>query len=202
MKIKDIYQKYNIHPNLVSHMVRVAKVSDKIVENWNGPKVESKTIILLSLLHDLGNIVRMNVNEENWIQIKKATIEKYGDEDDLVTKKILDEVGVDAKISKAILDKRFANAIKIKESDDWSLKILLYSDLRVAPEFITTLKDRLDEVIPRRPDLKNHPQIKELIASCFEIENQIQKHCIIKLSDIRSDSVEKDDSKYLNFPIK
>lgn len=201
MKIREIYKKYRIHPNLVAHQVRVAKVANFILNSWNGPKLDKNKILKLCLIHDLGNIVRMKIEDDYWKKVKADVIEKYGDEDDMVTIKILKECGVDSGFDDIILAKRFINSLIIERSNDWYLKILLYSDLRVTPYGVASLKERLDEVIARRKDLSENPEIENLCKANFDIEKQIQDNVNISLSDINEKSVEIDDEEFLNIEI-
>lgn len=201
MKIKEIYEKYKIHPNLIAHQIRVAKVANFILNNWNGLELDKNKILRLCLIHDLGNIVRMKIEDDYWGKVKSNIVKKYGDEDDLVTIKILKECGVDDGFCDIILAKRFINSLKISKSGDWYLKILLYSDLRVSPFAVTSLKERLNEVISRRKDLSENPEIENLSKANFDIESQIQENVNILLSDINEKTVEIDNEELLHIEI-
>jgi len=194
MKIFEIYDKYNVPPILRQHMVGVASVATFITTNWTGENINNEKLILLCLLHDLGNIVRMDFNNQLgnddyvdtkiWDLKKQQMIKKYGSIDDIVTEKILKEIGIDREISKMIFDKRFSNAIVIANSNNWMLKILLYSDLRVLPSGMGTLQQRLDEVLSRRIDLSGRDDINFLCDACRKIEKDIQKYVTKPLDDI------------------
>lgn len=60
MRIKDIYSHFNIPQPLQQHMIDVANVAQMICDNWQGETIDQKSIITLALLHDLGNIVKMD----------------------------------------------------------------------------------------------------------------------------------------------
>ena len=64
MNIIEIYNKYHLPENLQMHMLRVATCSKMIIDNWNGPKIDKKSIIRVSLLHDMGNILEMKILKE------------------------------------------------------------------------------------------------------------------------------------------
>jgi 5'-deoxynucleotidase YfbR-like HD superfamily hydrolase len=176
-------------------MVGVASVASFITTNWMGENINNEKLILLCLLHDLGNIVRMDFDKQLgsdddyldtkiWKLKKQEMIEKYGSVDDEVTEKILQEIGIDRDISKTIFNKRFSNSIVIANSNDWMLKILLYSDLRVLPGGMGTLQQRLDEVLSRRVDLSSRNDIDLLCDACRKIEKDIQKYVTKPLDDI------------------
>ena len=60
MKIKDIYSKYNIPPNLQLHMFRVAAFADILCDNHKKVDFDKEIIIKSCLLHDLGNIIKFD----------------------------------------------------------------------------------------------------------------------------------------------
>jgi len=72
--IQNIYDKFNILPNLRMHMIRVAGVANLICdnwhgnnlpnENWNGKQLGRNDIIATALVHDLGNIVKFIFSPE------------------------------------------------------------------------------------------------------------------------------------------
>ena len=195
MKISEVYKKFGIPPVLQNHMINVAEVCSYILDHWGGVKINRKKLIFLCLVHDLGNLVRIDFNKQFgpreewldiklWSQIKVNTINKYGNDDDTVTAKMLEELGVAREISEIIFKKRFVNSIKIANSDNWLLKLLLYSDLRVLPTGIGTLQQRLDEVLGRRKDLSKKDNISLLCDACRKIERDIQKYVNISLESI------------------
>ena len=207
MKIIELYDKYFVPPILRRHMLGVANVAMFLLDNWKGKSLNQNDLIKLCLTHDLGNLVRMNLDSpigdefstedlDFWKQKKQEIIDMYGNIDDEVTTKILTEVGFDPDLTKTINDKRFANSINISKSNNWLLKILLYSDLRVLPTRIGTLKERLDEVISRRRDLSERSDINELCKACFKIESEIQSNLKVSV-DLISDQIRSLEDKAL-----
>ena len=81
MNIIEIYKKYHLPENLQMHMLRVAACSNLIIDNWNGEEIETDSIIRVSLLHDMGNMVKIPEdfsNDEEFIKIRKEYFDKYG----------------------------------------------------------------------------------------------------------------------------
>ena len=81
MKIIDIYNKYHIPKTLQLHMLRVSACAMLILDNWNGNKLDKESIIKVSLLHDMGNIAKINDNPENdekFALIRDKYIKKIG----------------------------------------------------------------------------------------------------------------------------
>ena len=76
-----IYEKYGIPENLQMHMLRVAACSNLIIDNWAGKKLEIESIIRVSLLHDMGNILKIPEDfsdNPKFIENRKKYFEKYG----------------------------------------------------------------------------------------------------------------------------
>ena len=64
MKIDEIYQRFFVPQNLREHMSGVFGVVSVININWNGQLLDWDLLKKLSLLHDLGNIVKFKLAEE------------------------------------------------------------------------------------------------------------------------------------------
>lgn len=210
MKVKEIYKNYPITPNLQEHLLRVAKVALFICNHWMGKKVDKDLIKKAALLHDLGNIVKFDLKRypeylskelkrrDFWAKKQKKMIKKYGKDDHEANLKILREIGADDKIVKIISKKSFKYSLRTAKSDDWELKILYYSDLRVGPFGIVSLRERFAEAIPRygfREELSN---LDELVKACYRIEKQIQENLDINVSKITDESIKRDDKELLN----
>ena len=60
MKISEIYEKYKIMPQLQEHMLRVTAVASLIAGKF-GKKLDKRTIITATLLHDLGNMAKIKL---------------------------------------------------------------------------------------------------------------------------------------------
>jgi len=207
MITKDIYKLFDIPPNLQDHLIAVAKISNLIATHWQDKNIHISDLIKISLLHDLGNIVKFNFekfpidNIDYWKQKQKEIIEKYGDNDHDVTKKMLEEINIDIKLIQIILNKSFDNSINISKSSDWMSKILLYADLRVLPNGVGTLQQRLDDIKNRMDKYKNRPDLLDLFSACFEIEKQIQSKINLNVDTINQELINNDHFDYLNFEI-
>lgn len=213
MKIREIYKKYSVPPNLQEHMLRVASVTKFITEHWVGVNLDKDKLVKASLLHDLGNIVKFNFdkyphflgaeakNIEFWKNKQKEIISKYGDDDHKATQKMLSEIGLDESSVESISAKSFANSVETLKSSNWSLKILLYSDMRVLPNGICSLQERLDDIMDRMPQYYNRPDINNLLESVKMIEKQIQENVNIPLGDINEKNVEINDEELLDVEI-
>lgn len=201
MRIRDIYKKYSIPPNLVEHMLTVTKVAVAICSNWKGEKLDFDGIKKSALVHDLGNIVRFDFdkhpeflgdevkNIESWRSKQSEIVKKYGTDDHEVTRLMLTELGFSDNSIEVISSKSFVTSAQALNSNDWNLKILLYSDMRVSPSGIVDLENRLSEVIARRPDLNQREDIDELCDALRKIEKQIQENLEIALSKLDTETL-------------
>jgi len=207
MKTKDIYKLFEIPPNLQDHLITVTKISNLIATHWQDQNINISDLIKVSLLHDLGNIVKFNFekfpidNINYWKGKQTEIIKKYGNDDHDVTQKMLQEIKIDDKLIKIILNKSFDNSINISQSSDWISKILLYADLRVLPNGVGTLQQRLDDVKDRMDKYKNRLNLPDLFSACFEIEKQIQSKINFNLDTINQELINNDHFDYLDFEI-
>ena len=213
MKIKQIYKKYSVPPNLQKHMIRVAKVAQFICDHWKGEVLDKNKLIKTALLHDLGNIVKFNMdkypeflgseksNIEYWIEKQKEIIEKYGSDDHEVTQKMLVELGFGNESIEVVSSRSFANSIEALNSDNWYIKILLYSDLRVLPWGIGTLQERFDDIKDRMPQYNKRDDLEDLFDAVRKIEKQIQGNVEAQLDEITDENLSKDSDYYLNIEV-
>lgn len=210
MNIIDIYQKYYLPENLQMHMLRVAACSNLIIDKWNGPKLDKETIIRVSLLHDMGNIVKIPEtfsNNENFIKIRRKYFKEYGTNDHEINLKIAKDEGLlDSEL--AILDgKRSIKNEETLTSDSFERKICAYCDQRVSPNGVVGLKERLEDAKQR---YKNMPlsvwsieeKANHLIECSLEIEKQIMQYCNIKPEDINDNNIESYIEKLKKYDIQ
>ncbi len=202
--IEQIYSDYKIPINLRNHMTTAANLSKTIIDNWSGQQINKDNIILSLLLHDLGNIVKFDLETETGLklidpidlkdidglkQIRKEFIEKYDDDDHIVTNKILDELKVNERVKKIVKKHVFNNNEDTLKSLDWDVKIAAYSDQRIGPYGILSLEDRFNELKKRYANRDharvNNSKIDLFIDCAFKIEKQIFANTKIKPEDIK-----------------
>jgi putative nucleotidyltransferase with HDIG domain len=208
MRIIEIYQKFKIPPNLQEHMLRVAKVGLFICHYWLGPALDKELITQACLLHDLGNLVRFDFENHSeflgkeqsrlgyWQRVQKEMVKKYGFQADQATLQMIEEINLDPKVKNLIKIKNFDNIIRMPDSQNWGLKIVQYSDMRVGPFGVVSLKQRLDEAVKRLNVWRSAENLEALIAASFELEKQIQDHTNIRLTEI-TDRITKTGKKAL-----
>ena len=201
MTIAEIYTKFRIPLILQEHMLRVAGIVKYIEDHWTGPNVNWDSLLKAALLHDLGNMVRFKMdsglNSQGEEEIQKEMVAKYGADDHEATRKMLREVEVDPQIVDWILSKSFANTMEIVAEDVWENKILLYADMRVLPNGIGTMRERLDELKRRRKELLQDQTFEKKIIACQRLETQLQEYLGVSVLTISEDIVPKEKTGFL-----
>lgn len=215
MKILEIYEKYKIMPQLQTHMLRVAGVASRIVDNFQKP-IDKNSIISACLLHDMGNIIKADLELfpeylkdkgiQYWKSVQKEFVEKFGNSDHLATYKICKEVGIDSKIFNLIKGFGFAKTEETYKSQNIMRKICVYSDLRVSPHQVEPLEKRLEEArvryLSKKKIIYTKEQFDKFIPMWSEIEKQIFKYCRIKPAKITEEKVKPIIERLKDFEIK
>jgi len=154
MTIQDIYEKYDIMPNLQTHMLRVAAVAKIICDSLIDP-VDTDNVVSAMLLHDMGNILKFNLTLYPvflkpqgllyWQAVQKTYRKKYGNDEHDGTAMIARELCVSDRIFELLSSVGFTKAKENLLSADMSKKICSYADQRVTPFGITDLETRIQE---------------------------------------------------------
>jgi hypothetical protein len=152
--INEIYDRFNIMPALQMHMRRVAAVAALILSIDHYAKTNKNDVIAALLLHDIGNIVKFRLGEEDapWRKIQQETIAKYGSNDHKATEKMILELGVNNWVASLISGMGFENLPNVIDSTDMEQKICLYADQRVAPHGVVSLQERFADLQNRYKD--------------------------------------------------
>jgi len=220
MKLKEIYSKYPVPPNLQEHMMRVAGVAKIISENWMGALLDEDIMLKACLVHDIGNLLKFDLetkahflgkeqsNVDYWKKLKEEMAQKYGADEHVATASICQEINLEPKALWIVNNWGFGNFDKVLKSENWEYKICVYSDHRVGPFGIVSLKERFaeqrkryQEYTHKSQDLSAHLSDKsEFLANCaFEVEKQIQEMVSKDLSAIGNAEVEQGFSYFSEF---
>jgi len=205
MKILQIYEKYSLTKTLQEHMIRAAAVGKIISENSPSINVHPERIIKVLLLHDIGNIIKFDLDKfpkllgndisriEYWKNIQKKFITKYGNDEHKATELIAREIGVNSDIQSLLERQIYTPIKKIAQGMDWEAKICQYADLRSGPFGIVSIDERFDDLIDRykhrNHKISNTELTNENRKYMIIIEEQIQRHSKLSLRDISEASV-------------
>lgn len=197
--IGEVYSDYYIMPQLQDHMYRVASVASVICDNLQ-ITVDKNSIITTCLIHDLGNIIKFDLNkfpefnEPNgiiyWENVKKNFVEKYGNDVHKATLEIAMEIGSSLRVLEILNSIGFSKAVSVYDSNELEKMICIYADMRVDPKGIVSLRDRLSDMQSRygnNVDAKKGTELQDIYLALYSMEEKIFAQCNIKPSDITNE---------------
>lgn len=197
MNILEIYNKYHLPENLQMHMLRVTACTNLILDNWTGKPIDRKAITRVSLLHDMGNMVKIPKERQNreFIEIRRKYFEEYGTNDHAINMVIGKKEGLTEKELEILDGKRSRKNEQTAKSDNYEIKICAYCDQRVAPDGVVSLKERLEDAKIRYKDKplsvwSNEEKANQLIKLALKIEEQVMRYCKLKPEDINNQSIQ------------
>lgn len=178
MQILEIYKKYKIAPHLQEHQLRVAAVAWKICESLT-IEVDTDTIVITCLLHDLGNILKSKEDpfvpveqRDYWSHVYDETKEKFGDNPDTATINMIKDLNPKdlKKIMKHMEWIGAHNFLEIHPDDFGALQYIIpvYSDARVAPHGLVSIEERLEEAKNRRKFIEDKSEEIEDVLELIE----------------------------------
>ena len=209
MNILRIYDKYHLPENLQMHMLRVAACSNLIIDNWNGPDIDKQAIIRVCLLHDMGNMVKIQENESKdveFLKIRKKYFDKYGTNDHEINLEIGKQEGLTEKELTILDGKRSRKNEETLKSNSYERKIYAYCDQRVAPDGVVSIKERLEDAKVRYKNKplsvwSNEEKANHLIDCSLCIEKQIMEHCKLNTEDINDVTIKEYIEKLKEYEI-
>lgn len=188
-------------PNLQVHQLRVAAVAKIIAENFNGD-LDVESIITACLFHDMGNIIKSDLARfpefveekgiEYWQSVKDEFVQKYGSDENVATRIIAKEIGLNASATECLNHIGFSNLSINEKGNSFENKICNYSDMRVGPHGIVSLEERYIDGRKRYATSKHvvaSDKYEELAQSGRVMENQIFSQSKIKPEDITDEKI-------------
>lgn len=211
--ISHIYKTYNIPPSLQQHMLLVAGIGNIIAKEI--PSCDIELVTALCMIHDMGNIVKFNVESDLSKKLSKQdniSIEKikkiqtniktkFGNEHHSATENIVQDFTNNKKIITLLKQLDFKNATHIAKQECIELQIALYADYRIGPFGLVSLQERFNDLHKRyhnRPEHKlNEQEVKQLQNAYSIIEKELEK----KISFLHT-LTEKNIKQFLNKKIE
>lgn len=202
-------------PQLQTHMLRVAGVATVICDNFNQP-INKDLVITTCLLHDIGSMSKFNIGlfpehakEKGisyWERVQNEFIQKYGKDDHKAAMKICEELHVGSKVKSLMKLSGFKHTRKILRSNSLETKIFKYSDMRVSPFGVMSLKERLEEAKKRYLTIQTGIYTKKQMQNFIPLWSTIEEHifymCKIKPDEITERKVLPQMLKLENFDIR
>ncbi|MFH1244603.1 MAG: HD domain-containing protein [bacterium] len=154
MLIRDLYQKYQIMPQLATHMLRVAGVGKLITDSWNDRELAVKSVIAC-LVHDLGNLAKFKLGPEyqtEWGPKQEKLWEKWGHDAHVATYGILKELGMEEYVEYLLAEAKLYESEPTPADFEQTSRpalVVLYADLRVAMSGVVSLEERIADLAAR-----------------------------------------------------
>lgn len=200
-------------PNLVMHQLRVAAVASFLCDSLS-IKVDKESVIKACLLHDMGNIIKFQLEKfpkfnepegtKYWQKVKDEYINKYGKDEHKASTEIAKELGISSYIVELINSIDASVAENIVTEPNFDKKICAYVDNRVSPHGVVSAEEHSLDAKER---YKNHPHAFQeedrlyFMKNLYLIENQIFSVSNIKPEDINDESVKDKIEILKNFEI-
>lgn len=211
MLIKDVYQKYDIMPQLATHMLRVAGVGKLIMDGWKTP-IGRDLVMRTLLLHDMGNITKFNLSDEwqkkmqctdpnldlpFWRTVQQEFWSRYGKDTHGATNAIVSELGQQDVL--VILEQEhkgyaIGDESQILRQTD-PAQILAYCDVRVTPIGVVPMKVRITDLQQR------YGREIGWYDFLYKLEEQVREQTTVNLDEIYEKDVDPLFSELLGYNI-
>lgn len=201
---QEIYDEYRIMPSLQLHQLRVAAVAKTLCDD-STRNVDTHTVILACLFHDMGNIIKSDFvtfpdflepeGIAHWQMAKNDFVARYGKNEHAATYAIAREIGLPKNVLGLIKGFGFSKLEITRDSGSYELKVGEYGDLRVGPHGVLSMDARIGEASPRyvgkHPDMpRGTEEFERLVAAAHELEQQVFAEATIAPEDITEQSIQ------------
>ena len=203
MRVPNIYHNYHIPSKLQQHMLTVAAVGKYVLDHWQGEEIDKDSIVAALLVHDLGNLVKFDLNgnakviepalfTEEWRDTQQQMIDKYGSDSHQATLKMLTEINLPEKI-KQLAAKMDAGDICQIVNESIEQQICEYADLRVTPSAVVSMKTRMKDLRDRYANKIGWDDPKVFahnLACAQQIKNNLQNQTSVDITAIAEDKIQ------------
>lgn len=214
MRILELYNKYEIMPQLVRHQLSVAGITKIITDQWSEKEIARKSV-LASLLHDMGNIVKFDLSDEAqakfqtqkdtpnidlvyWRKVQEKYRAKYGQDAHEATIGILKAESLNEYAEYMIEEANLYHSSPTRamlSAASYPAVMVLYADLRVTPRGVVSLDERIDDLQRRYGDFR--PESKWGAT----LEGYVQESSKLNISTIDDEQVTKYAEELLRYEI-
>lgn len=209
--IVQIYQNYQVPPNLQQHMLRVGAVGKLALDHWQGEKIDKQHILDALLVHDMGNLIKFELDKQqskkmlkttkktkastkNWKKIQQQMIERYGSNADRANELIAQELSLHQRTQKLLMHHSFERLVEIAPENHWEEKLVFWADLRIAPQGLVSAEARIQDLKDRyehRDERWADSSLYNLwLKTAITIERQLNQRTSINLQEITQQDLE------------
>lgn len=155
---RQVYDFFELPGSLQQHMLQTAALGLMICQNWKSENLDQELILTTLLLHDLANLVKFELNSTlsqslltskhslaYWQQRQNRFKNKYGENAEKANIKIIRELRPQQleQITRILKNHSLDRLPSLLQQKNWEQKIVLYSDLRITPQGLSSIKERL-----------------------------------------------------------
>jgi len=198
MNVQSLYAQYQVPTNLQQHMLRVAAVAQIIVSAWHGPPIHPTAIIQTCLFHDIAKPVTFDMAKQRQFlstdeeieavaSLKAWLIKTYGENEHQAAKKIFSEMQLSPRSLTLVDHLEWSYIPRLLAEKDIESLIPIYADMRVGPQGILSLEDRLNDLVSRAT-VDNPEQLRD---SGLQLEKLLQTYTHVSLLEINNDQVKR-----------
>lgn len=151
MQIQDLYDKYNLMPQLREHQLRVGGIVKLITNDHDS--------IITALVHDMGNIAKFEGLNTYWRKEQEKVWKLYGKEAHEATFAILRDAGL-SELERSVREEGefYQNILKLAgkyETYSDAAAYTLYGDSRVAINGVVSVMERVEDLEKRYGKARN-----------------------------------------------
>lgn len=183
-------------PQLATHMLRVAGVGKLITDSWEDRELAGKSV-KTCLLHDLGNIAKFDLqnpmmkidNLPYWQEVQKEVWDKYGSKAHAATYAMLEELKLGEYVEYLKAEAKLYETLEpqnIWQSTPLPAMVVLYADLRVTPNGVVSMEERISDLEKRygqgRAEARWGEQLEEYMQTLTSVNlREINEESVIPL---------------------
>lgn len=225
--ISQLFSRYQIPVNLEQHLIQVAALGQLICQNWAGSPLNHDQIVSALLLHDIGNLVKFDLNQawtkailaessaqnpdlpqsfKAWQNLQTQFRRRYSYNADEANFAIVKELKIDPAIINILRDHTFEDLAVLLASKNWAKMILFYCDLRFSSTGLVAVTERLQDLRARYqihdPRYTDPKIFARWLKNSLALENLLQQHTTLRLTQLTSSQLEPYFATLLQFQIQ
>ncbi len=204
-KPRQIYDFFELPSSLQQHMLQTAALGLIICQNWQGENLDQELILASLLLHDLANLIKFDLNSNlsqsllsskhslaYWQQRQNRFKNKYGKNTEKANIKIIRELKPKKlkRITSILKNHDLDGLQSLLKQKNWEQKIVLYSDLRITPQALASIEERLLDLRQRYQDRDSSWTDEKIfqirLKNGLQLENQLNNLTQLNLTQLKT----------------
>lgn len=191
MTVSELYDHFQLNQNLRLHQLRVAYFTQMLLKAWTGPVLDKTFIVVAALTHDLGNLVKFDLEKHYdllgpdvkdvgyWRKRQLKMIQLYGKDEHIATLAMLEAQSVRADLI-ALLTELFdcSRALDFSKAS-WPCKLVYYADSRTGPVGYVSLAERKADALERYPDKYTSLELDTMFLTLSRLEADLDQHITV-----------------------